>query len=539
MKKKNIFYSVCMTLLSAIACVLGGAGLATDEPNVRNYGDTDPDPNANTPLEDGVKTTPTDKGGIAQHGHDANASVLQQVGLLNNKMFRKVVEYHAQVYPFYSDVFTKATQFSFKGHKEAEYPEVGDIKTESRLQTAINNGTAKKHKVDLTVPAADAAIFRKNYTIIVPSVKGYDEDGHESEENLMLYVTKNDDSGYPEVMAINGPIGTDGETYVPNIESGALLMLAAPALAEEEVEVDPLNIIPSTRKAYLQKKGYSVAITDFFSEAVKEVDWEKDRVKRQTLDAYKKLYTTTTLFGVRRKFYKRTKNGMRICYTQEGTINQLRMMYQLNGGKVTKGDLIAISKMLFSTYTDATVIDVYMGSDFTESLLNIDWGEDVQRIVYLDDEVLKIKVASLETPYGTLRFKHEKSFTQHHLEKAAIALPMEDSMRIYRDNGSTYKVDGKKGETGQVEELTKEFFVQDDCFIVNSMASMLIGTTELFAKGYGAGIVESFKSVTSLPNENCTKGDKVYLTELDGNYDRGLYEYDGSAWIQFNRGIEA
>ena len=540
-----------MTLLTALAYVFGGGGMAIDAPNVREYGSNDADPNEGTPLEGANKTTPADKGGVAQHGKDANASVLQQMNLLDNKMFRRVLEYHAQVYPFYTDLFSKATQFAFKGHKEAEYPEVGDIKTESRLVTAINTGgSAKDFEVDLTVPKADTSIFRKNYTITVPGVEGYDEgktvsDGTNGEQ-LLLYVSKNDDesaTGYPKVFAVNGPTDTStGQTYVPEIPAGTLLMLAAPALAEEEVEVDPLNIIPTTRKAYLQKKGYSVAITDFFSEAVKEVDWEKDRVKRQTLDAYKKLYTTTTLFGAKRKFYKRTKNGMRICYTQEGTINQLRMMYELNDGKWTKPDLIAIAKMLFTAYTDVTSADMYMGSDAIESLLNIDWGDDTRKITYMKDDSFKVNVASFETPYGTLRFKHEKALTQHHLEKAAIALPMEDCMRIYRDNGSTFKVDGKKGETGAVEELTKEFFVQDDCFVCNTMASMLIGTSSLFANGYGAGIVETYKSVTTLPT-SAEEGDKVYLTEVDTisgtTYERGIYEYTDSKWVAFNRALEA
>lgn len=554
MKKEKIFEYLglfVMALLNVMALIMGGGVMAEAAPAVRDYGSNDADPNANTPLEGAVKTGPQGKGGVAQHGKDANASVLQQMNLLDNKMFRKIIEHHALRFPFYTDMFTKAAQFAFTGHKEADYPEVGDIKTESNLLEGVGSTSvgAKDHEVYLKVPKADCAIFRKSYTITVPGIEGYDEGKTEADggngETLMLYVTKSDDEtsdGWPKVFAVNGPDNGSGQTYVPTIPAGTLVMLSAPALAEEEVEVDPLNLIPTMKKAFLQKKGYSVAFTDFFEEAVKEVDWEKDRVKRQTLDAYKKLYTSTALFGAKRKFYKRTRNGMRICYTQEGLINQIRMMYQLKDGKWTKADLIAIAKMLFTAYTDAVEICVYMGSDAIEGLLNIDWGKDATKIVYMKDENLKLNIASFETPYGMLRFKHEKSLTYHHLEKAAFAVPMEDCLRVYRDNGSTFKVDGKKGETGAVEELTKEFFVQDDCFICNTMASMLIGPKSLFESGYGAGIVETYESVTELPAE-ATAGDRVYLTESyeqgDEHFERGLYEYVGGEWVTFNRAISA
>lgn len=513
-----------------------------NNPEVGEYGENKLAALNGTALEGAVKTAPEDRGGIVQHGQDANASALQQANLLDNKLFRKIMDYHVRKYPFYTALFTKATQMSWKGHKEAEYPEMGDIRTEARTTAnisanAYNSANVTKTLSSSNIATNDLAIFRKDYTIFVNGVKGYDEGvtysadtDNTNGETLMLYVTSVDEAnGTVTFKAINGPAVSSGskDTYVPLIPAGSLLVLGAPALAEEEVEVDPINILPTMRNAYLQKKGYSVAITDFFNEAVKEVDWEKDRIKRQALDTYKKVYTTTALFGAKRKFYKKNKNGNRLVYTQGGLLNQIRMAYQLPGNKWTKEALIGIAKMLFTAYTDSEEIEIFCGSDAIEGLLNIDWGTGVNQITYLKDDAYNIDIATFRCTFGTLRFTHELSLTQHHLEKAAIAVPMSDAMRLYRDNGSTKSVDGNKGETGKVEELTKEFFIQDDCFICNAMNSMIIGPAEIFTSGYTSGVTEQYIAIDAISSslESSSNVGKIfYLTKVSGNYVAGLYK---------------
>jgi hypothetical protein len=230
-----------------------------------------------------------------------------------------------------------------------------------------------------------------------------------------------------------------------------------------------------------------------------------------------------------------SRGYQRLCYTQEGVINQLRMGYQLNSS-ITYADLIAICKMLFTKWTDATSIDVYCGSDFIEGLLNIDWG-DKTPIVYVTDEKLKAKVASFECTFGTLRFVHEMALTKYHLAAAAIALPTSDCIHIYRTNGVTYNIDAKKGEGGRVEESTASYFVQDDAIIVPTMCSMLIGPSEVFTIGY-APIEKKIVSVESMPGSP-SSGDVVYLTKANSTYSVGAYEYNGSAWVRYEREVNA
>lgn len=518
-----------------------------ENPEAGTYGGALAANNAGTPLENAIHTEPNDKGGMVEHKDGvASGSKLQQAGLLNNKLTRRILDYHVRKYPFFTAMFTKATQQSFKGHKEAEYPEIGDIRTEAYTTKASTKGST----ADLEVSEADATIFRKHFSIFVYGMEGYNvgvtatsSEGTNGEVLELMVVDER--NGKIVVRAINGPSpdGTD-KTEVPVIPAGTLLILGAPILAETEVEVDPINTIPNMKNAYLQKKAYSVAITDFFNEAVKEVDWEKNRIKRQALDAYKKLYTTSALFGAKRKFVKRTENGNEYAYSQKGIMNDIRMAFELPNGKWTKGALIGIAKMLFTAYTDTDEIEVFCGSDAIEGLLNIDWGQGVSEIVYQKDKDYNVEIASFKCTFGTLHFTHEVALTQHRLEKAAIAIPMQDAIRLYRDNGSTKKVDGNKGETGRVEELTKEYFLQDDCFICNALNSMLIGPASVFKTGHTSGIKERFQAVSKMPTAKAdgtyAAGDIIYLTENDGDFTPGLYKCisastSGYEWEDYTR----
>ena len=520
--------------------------------NVVNYGTDTSDPNANTALEGGVKTTPTDKGGIVQHGQQASGSALDDAGLLDASriVFDQVMEYHAGRYPFYTDMLRSARQVHTPGKKEATYPEVGDIQDFAFTKSQTSQGSPGA-AVELSLYANDAAIFQPK-TLIFAEMTGYDEAGDADGSMLVLYVTEiNSSTGMPKVIAINGPQGTKGNpatVRVPLIPAGTKLMAGAPALNEVEIEMSPDNLIPQMTTAYLQKKGYAIDITEFFKQADKDANWGEKDIRRFSLDNYKRKYTKTTLFSAPRKFYTKDSKGFnRLNYTQKGVIQQLRMAYQLQS-TVTYGDLIAIAKMLFTKWTNATTITVYCEADFIEQLLNIDFGKKTP-IVHANDEVLKAKVAKFECTFGTLRFVYEQTLTDLGLTGAAIALPVEDCIHVYRQNGITYKVDRRKGEGGVAEESQADYFIQEDTIIVPSMCSMLIGPASVFDHGY-APIEKLIVSVTELP-ANPSTGDVVYLTQpyvddssdsgsnAGGVYQIGAYEFDGSDWIPYTRQINA
>lgn len=565
MKKEKLFGIFGLVAAWVLSAVTGNPGFAMAVTNITDAleygegtgtvasgGDGITDPNDGKALEGAVKTIPEDKGGLAQQGNGASASALDDAGMLDRskRIKTKVIEYHAHKYPFYSRIMTRAQQIQVKGKKEAEYPEVGEMKLEAYTIGAIveNSSTLE---VTLPVAKADSPIFQPKSTIIVYQ-DGYKWTGTANVVDgslLNLYVTGKDSStGQPKVIALNGKTNGNGEIYVPSISSGTRVVVAAPALNESEVEVAPDNLIPTMKSAYLQKKAYAVEMTDFFKDADKDADWGSNNIKRQALDTYKKKYTTTTFFSVKNKWYSPDSKGRpRLNYSQQGVMQMLRMGYQI-ASTLTYSDLIGICKMLFTKWTDASEIDVFCGSTFIEQLLNLDFGKKTP-ILYVKDKDLKIDIATFECTFGKLNFLHEPTLSEHHLDAAAIAIPTSDCIHLYRTNGVTYNIDGKKGEGGVVEESTTSYFIQDDCFIVPTMCSMLIGPEDVFS--YGITTMEDkIVSVSELP-ASATSGDIIYLVAPDSytvttgtspntttttyNLGVGAYKYDGTYWQPYTR----
>jgi len=540
MKKEKLFGIFGLIAAWVLSAVTGNPAFAmamatvavegTVNDDVMKYGENDNDPNAAVALEGAVKTVPEDKGGIAQQGNGASASALDDAGLLDRskRIKTKVIEYHAHKYPFYSRIMTRAQQLSIPGKKEAEYPEIGDVKLEAFTTSAVSADTTSD-EFTLPVAKADSYIFQPKSTIIVYQ-NGYVEGtSTESDELLNLYVLSNDKTNGITVKVLNGKGIANGlDNTVPAIPAGTRLVLASPALNESEVEVNPNNAIPTMQKAYLQKKAYAVEMTDFFKDADKDADWGANNIKRLALDTYKKVYTTTSFFSTPKKFYTLDSKGRnRLCYTQKGVIQQLRMGYQI-GKTLQYSDLIGICKMLFTKWTDASEIDVFCGSDFIEQLLNIDFGKKTP-ILYVKDKDLKIDIATFECTFGKLNFLHEPTLSEHHLEAAAIAIPTSDCIHLYRTNGVTYNIDGKKGEGGVVEESTTSYFVQDDCFIVPSMCSMLIGPSNVFDVGISS-VEDPIISVAELPTATSNDVGKVYYLTT-ASEDNAVGAYIGVSYL--------
>ena len=528
------FFDFLFFMVSVLVGIFGGGAVMMSAVAVGSYGsDTDPNTNTGKALEGGVQTNPSDKGGIAQHGQGASASALDDAGMVDyGPIFQKVVEYHANKYPFYSDMMTRARQINVPGKKEATYPEMGEVQNYALTKSATTAG-AVNTAIPLSLYKNDAAIFQPHTLIFVDGMGGYDDAGQLDGSRLVLYVESRNNNGMPVVSAINGPLAQGG-TYVPAIADGTKLIAGAPALNEVEVEVAPDNIMPTLKSVYLQKKGYAIEMTDFFKSVDKEASFGEKDIKNFAHDNYKKKYTLTTFFSAPKKFYTNDSRGFRrLCYTQEGVIQQLRMAYQ-TGASLKYEDLIGISKMLFTKWTNASSITLYCEADFIEQLLNLDFGKKTP-IVYAKDETLKCNVATFECTFGKLRFVYEQTLTELGLIGAAIALPVEDCIRVTREGGKTLHIDGKKGEGGRVEEVTASYFIQDDAVIAPTMCSMLIGPASVFSMGF-APIESKIESVATLP-ANPSSGDLIYLTVATSTLGVGAYKYDGTNWVKYTREV--
>lgn len=520
-------------LLFVLAVFTGGTSAMALEIG-ENGSDTDP--NEGKPLEGATSDDP-DKG-IDQQGQGATGSAITDAELAENKVEDYVSKFQAFQYPMHTDFLRRAKQIKVDT-KEPEHYNIGEAIMDCATKEDLVN-TAKDNEVKLSLYKNDYKLFAECATILVDGVDGYDEKGISDGSPLVLYVTSADKANGIVVLALNGPHDSQGETYVPNIPSGTMLHVMAPAMSESEVEIAPDAAYPKKEIAFLQKKVCPITWTEFFERINKKAKWSVQDLKNWTLSNFRKKCTRSMLIGYGKKFlkYGSKKTGTEYVYTQKGVLRQLRLAYQI-GVEIKFADLIGITRMLFGKYATTNEMDVYCGTKFIEKLLNIDFTKH-KDITFVKAQEIGIDIASFRTTFGALNFKVEHGLDDLGYEECAIAFPMSEAKRYFYTKGKTLTIDHSKGEGGEVREAKSEYYIQDDCLMLTGYNSMLIGP-DVTISGYKLSALESVvKSATSMSEVVSPKeGDVVYLTTPDGDFGVGLYRYDGTKWEPYKGEINA
>ena len=118
-----------------------------------------------------------------------------------------------------------ASTISRSGSMVVQYYSVATRPIKTTVKTQVNAMTSGQ--ASTTVQVDDGSIFSLTDTIRVVGVKGYKADGATQDtKDLMLYVVgKNDETGYPVVIAVNGKKNSDGtNSLVPQINVDTVLI---------------------------------------------------------------------------------------------------------------------------------------------------------------------------------------------------------------------------------------------------------------------------------------------------------------------------
>lgn len=543
MKKKTLFLMVCQMALFILAMFAGG-GMVMADAAVPAPGTDTADPNAGAPGAGGTTDIPGK--GIDHQGHAASASAARDFGLVRDKVNDYVTKFRAYKYPLHTDFLTLAKQINVTTKEPTNY-EIGEAvmdcttKTGYTGTTTVGSVTTPAYETEINLDsllyANDKKLFGKWATILVQGVDGYNEDGTAVDGSpLMLYVKSKGD--HIVVTAVNGPVH-NSERYVPAIPAGTLLQVMAPALSESAVEVTPDSGYPAPVKHYLQKKACAMTWTELFERIEKEADWNVQDIKDWQLAMFRKKCTRTLLISAPSRFMvENEKTGTEYAYTQRGILRQIRLGYQIEGA-YKFADLVGVAKMLFGKYATSNEMDCYVGSDAMESITNMDFSEHPE--ITIEQELTDIGVGMTKfkvSGFGTLRFKLEYALDDIGLSKYFIAFAMKESKRLYYTKGKTININHEKGEGGEVREAKSQYYIQDDCLVLQAFNSILVGPN-IAAAGYRniGKTVATHTSGSTLPSGSTLVKGNVYYFEKDVTvtsgsttvtYPKGLWEYNGS-----------
>lgn len=398
--------------------------------------------------------------------------------------------------------------------------------------------------------------FYKNTTICVPSVPGY-KDGSktEVEGGLVLYVTGFDAAtNTATCVALNGP-AKDGASEaddtldkmtVPAIPAGTYMCAGASATSESQLMITPENYQPRREKFYVQKKLLNLVWTNDFAKSKKKINWGVADIKAHAIYAYNLRAERTYWYSVQRRFQVTNADGsVEDVYTTKGVLWQITNSYAFgtdaNGDtKITLGDLIALSKLQHTTFSQNDHSYGFCGKDAMEWLLKVDMGEN-QRIVNMSDvRDLDIDFKRLKTTFGTTDFTYDPGLDALGLSKVIVILDLEGATRYVKSGAKEATNDMSKG-SGEIREAKRLWHYEADGIALRGFNSIIAGPTDTILGMPDTAMRSNVVSASKLPAKP-TKGVIIALTadytvgtgDAAKTYEAGtVLQYDGAAWAEY------
>lgn len=557
MKKVINYFStqfICKMILMILAVVTGGGAMAMADLVEPQIGDEGPnpagketvaakepvDPNASDRLSPGGN-----KDGQDLTGSQASSTQLREGGLLDKEWDSEIVKFYPFKTPLLSIVRRMAKTVNIKNWS-ISHQRVGGETLDGQIIQKIE--AADTIEINSTNFSGSIRPFYKGTTVFASGVSGYAPGSQtKTEGTLMLYVIEA--NGKKAVMqAVNGKPKVSGDTRdnldnmtCPEIPVGTTFLAGASAASESQLTITPENFQPREKEVYVQKKLLNIVFTDDYEKVKKEQPITVADLKTDAIIKYNLRAERTYLLGCKSRFKAETGDGqIEDVYTSEGIINQLTNTYSI-GDTYTLGDMIAISKLQFTEFSENDRCFAFCGKNAIERLENIKL-EGSHQNDFINHNEFDLTFKRFKDTFGSIDFVWTQTLD---------LMGMSDFMVIFDPKASRrYVKIGKKEQTndmskggGEVRDAKRWIHQEADSVALRGYNSILVGPADKIAKiaTESLGAIISAKELPKTPS----KGMKVALTQDytikgansptdDVKYEAGtvLY-YTGTAWTLY------
>lgn len=547
MKKVMNYFSlqsVLKMVLMLLAVVTGGGVLALAdnvEPQIGNEG-VEPasketvkakepvNPDTNDRLSPGGK-----KDGQDLTGSQASSTQLREGGLLEKEWDSEIVKFYPFKTPILSIVRQMAKTVNIKNWS-VSHQRVGGETLDGQVTQKIVAGDTVE--INSTNFSGSIRPFYKGTTVIVSGVPGYKEGSKtKTEGTLMLYVIES--NGKKAVMqAVNGMPKNEGDTRenldnmtCPEIPVGTTLLAASSAASESQLTITPENFQPREKSVYVQKKLLNIVFTDDYEKVKKEQPITVADLKTDAIIKYNLRAERTYLMGIKSRFKAETGDGqIEDVYTSEGIINQLTNTYAI-GDEYTLSDMIAISKLQFTEFSENNRCFAFCGKNAIERLENIKL-EGSHQNDFINHNEFDLSFKRFKDTFGSIDFIWAQTLDLMGLSDFMVIFDPKASRRYVKIGKREQTNDMSKGG-GEVRDAKRWIHQEADSVALRGYNSILVGPASKINKiaTESLGAIISAAKLPATP----AKGMKVALTKdyVNGGttYEAGtVYYYDGSAW---------
>ncbi len=538
------FQSVLKMVLMLLAVATGGGVLALAdnvEPQIGNEG-VEPasketveakepvNPDTNDRLSPGGK-----KDGQDLTGSQASSTQLREGGLLDKEWDSEIVKFYPFKTPILSIVRRMAKTVNIKNWS-VSHQRVGGETLDGQVTQKIVAGDTVE--INSTNFSGSIRPFYKGTTVIVSGVPGYKEGSKtKTEGTLMLYVIEA--NGKKAVMqAVNGIPKNEGDTRenldnmtCPEIPVGTTLLAASSAASESQLTITPENFQPREKSVYVQKKLLNIVFTDDYEKVKKEQPITVADLKTDAIIKYNLRAERTYLMGIKSRFKAETGDGqIEDVYTSEGIINQLTNTYAI-GDEYTLSDLIAISKLQFTEFSENDRCFAFCGKNAIERLENIKL-EGSHQNDFINHNEFDLSFKRFKDTFGSLDFIWAQTLDLMGMSDFMVIFDPKASRRYVKIGKREQTNDMSKGG-GEVRDAKRWIHQEADSVALRGYNSILVGPASKINKiaTESLGAIISAAELPATP----AKGMKVALTKdyVNGEttYEAGtVYYYDGSAW---------
>lgn len=538
------FQSVLKMVLMLLAVATGGGVLALAdnvEPQIGNEG-VEPasketveakepvNPDTNDRLSPGDK-----KDGQDLTGSQASSTQLREGGLLDKEWDSEIVKFYPFKTPILSIVRRMAKTVNIKNWS-VSHQRVGGETLDGQVTQKIVAGDTVE--INSTNFSGSIRPFYKGTTVIVSGVPGYKEGSKtKTEGTLMLYVIEA--NGKKAVMqAVNGIPKNEGDTRenldnmtCPEIPVGTTLLAASSAASESQLTITPENFQPREKSVYVQKKLLNIVFTDDYEKVKKEQPITVADLKTDAIIKYNLRAERTYLMGIKSRFKAETGDGqIEDVYTSEGIINQLTNTYAI-GDEYTLSDLIAISKLQFTEFSENDRCFAFCGKNAIERLENIKL-EGSHQNDFINHNEFDLSFKRFKDTFGSLDFIWAQTLDLMGMSDFMVIFDPKASRRYVKIGKREQTNDMSKGG-GEVRDAKRWIHQEADSVALRGYNSILVGPASKINKiaTESLGAIISAAKLPATP----AKGMKVALTKdyVNGEttYEAGtVYYHDGSAW---------
>ena len=430
--KKLVLFVITMILIAILASCMGGAhSSATLAVGMLVAGVED-----GKHVVDGPLTTDLTREGSPD--------------LLLNEIDQQIVKIRPMSTPI--DQISRYAGSKHSGSMIVDYYSVDTKPTSATLAEdvePISEQSGDGSSPTVVIKTSNNDIFDPTDTILVQNTPGYDANGNENNQDLMLYVISRDNNGVT-VMAVNGPTVNGIPNCIPEISTGVSLVRMGRAASELDVQSPQFEALPMKSRNLCQIFKMQVEQSTLQRLSNKEIGWTMSDQEEAAVYDMRLGMEKSFLFGTARQLWDNNKKEY--VYFTGGIWNQAGKEHYIESAtELTVSDMVELMRKAFTGNAGSKRKILIGGSELISRISKLDYT----RVITAGQHVSKwgIDFTELRSKFGCLYVLLSEVFDEVGMENCGIVIDPEYIQKYTHIPFSTEQLNLKKSGVRNVDAL--------------------------------------------------------------------------------------